>query len=58
MIVEMYLHSCKEYNEDTGEAHGLEGEALRNFMSALYEVKFTLDVDEKTGNYKILDVSE
>ena len=53
----MYLHSDKDSNYETGGELKLKGEALRNFAYALYEVEFELEVDTKTGEYKILNTS-
>ncbi len=49
----VYLHSSKECMRDSGEELGLQGEALREFSYALYEVEFDLEVNEN-GTYKIL----
>ena len=53
-----YLHSSKEGMADTGQQYGLRGEALEKFMYALYEVKFQLEVDTKTGDCTILQVND
>jgi hypothetical protein len=57
-IIKMYLHGSKETNWDIGQENGLEGEALSNFMYALYEVEFEVEVDMKTGDSKILSFKE
>lgn len=54
----MYLHGDKESAWEKGKKLKLKGEALKNFMYALYEVEFLLEVDTKTGEYKILKVKE
>lgn len=54
----MYLHGDKESARETGKELKLKGEALKNFLYALYEVEFLLEVDTKTGEYKILKVKE
>lgn len=58
MKIKAYLHSNKESMYLLGEENGLTGEALKNFSYALYELEVELDVDEKTGEYKILSTSE
>jgi hypothetical protein len=45
----MYLHSDKGANAYEGEELGLTGEALDNFMYALYEIEFQVDVNMETG---------
>lgn len=54
----MYLHGNKEDGYAKGKELKLKGKALENFMYALYEVEFLLEVDTKTGKYKILKVKE
>lgn len=54
----MYLHGDKESAYEVGEKLKLKGEALKTFAYALYEVEFLLEVDTKTGKYKILKVKE
>lgn len=56
MKTKMYLHGNKESNYDKGEELGLTGEALSNFCYALYEVEFEVEVDEATGDTKIISV--
>ncbi len=51
-----YLHSSKESMYELGQKISLTGEALDKFMYALYEVKFDLEVDPKTGDAKIIGV--
>ena len=46
------LHGSKETMYEKGEALGLQGEALRNFVYACYEVKIGLVVDS-AGNASI-----
>lgn len=55
MKVSRYLHSDKESNLDTAEGLGLDEKAQDEFMYALYEVEFQLEVN-KDGSYKILKV--
>lgn len=52
----MCLHGSKELNYDIGKSLGLEGEALNNFMYALYEVEFDVEIAEN-GDCKILAVN-
>lgn len=52
----IYLHGSKEANHDQGEALGLEGEALNNFMYSCYEVKIEGDVNTATGEFAITHV--
>lgn len=54
----VYLHSSKETMCDYGKEFGLEGEALDNFMYCCYEVAISLEIDTKTGKYKILKVKD
>jgi hypothetical protein len=56
MLINIYLHSDKESNRETGEEYGLSGEALRSFAYAGDEVRLTLEVDPETGDYKIIAV--
>lgn len=51
-----YLHSSKEQMYDLGVKIGLKGKALDYFRCALYEVKFELEVNEETGEAKIIKV--
>jgi len=53
-----YLHSTKEQMYDLGLSLGLVGDALHHFMFALSEVKFEIDIDEKTGIARILLVND
>lgn len=54
----MYLHGDKESAHEKGKKLKLKGKALETFTYALYEVEFLLEVDTKTGKYKILKVTE
>jgi len=56
MKVTRHLHSDKESNLDTAESLGLDEKAQNEFMYALYEVEFDLEVN-KDGTYKILKVT-
>lgn len=58
MKATVYLHSTKESMRDKGEQLGLKGPALENFMYACYEVEIELEVDEATGNAKIVAVDQ
>jgi hypothetical protein len=51
-----HTNATKEGMRKIGEELGLTGEALNNFMYALYEVEFELEVDEVTGEYEIISV--
>lgn len=51
----MYLHGSKESNYEKGVQLGLSDKALENFVYALYEVKFDVNVD-KDGNTEIVAV--
>lgn len=53
----VYLHSSKSEMAGRGEEMELDEIALENFVYALYEVEFTLEVDTKTGFYKITHVN-
>ncbi len=52
-----YLHSYKEQNYEIGHELGIEGEALRMFLHALYEVEFECEVDMETGVVTIIKVN-
>lgn len=52
----MYLHGCKDSNCEKGEDLNLNEDALHNFMYALYEVKFDVEVNADNGDVKILAV--
>lgn len=53
----MYLHSNKETNYELGKDElELNDKALDNFVYALYEVKFDVEVDTKTGEINILGI--
>ena len=56
ITTKMYLYGDKESNYGTGEELGLEGEALKNFSYALYEVDFDVEVDTKSGDCRIIKV--
>jgi hypothetical protein len=56
--VTLYLHSTKERMLTIGEGMGLSGEALDRFKYAASEVKFTLLVDEVSGNAEIIKVDD
>lgn len=58
MILETYLHASKESLYDVGKKAGLSTEALKLFVYACYEVKVTLEVDEKSGEAKIIKVDD
>ena len=51
----LYLHSSKDGMYEEFE-NILKGEALENIMYGLYEVGFKVEVDTKTGKYRILKV--
>ena len=58
--IKMYLHSSKEGNIQyiTEELEiELSEEALHNFMYALYEVEFDVELDTDTGDVRILKVN-
>ena len=57
MKTKIYLHSEKETMREEGENLGLTNNALDNFMRALYEVEFDIEVDPATGNCEILKVN-
>ncbi len=54
MRTTMYLHSSKDVNRSVGAKLGLSEQAMENFKYALYEVALEVEVDETTGNTKIL----
>jgi len=54
-IVKAYLHSSKDTMYELGEEIGLKGKALEKFTYALYEVELKLEVESRTGKYKIIE---
>lgn len=54
----VYLHSDKDSMRYFGKQIGLSEKAMGEFIYALYEVEFNLEVDSKTGSYKITSVKE
>ena len=57
MKVTVYLHRDKETNLDTAMGLELSETAQDEFMYALYEVEFDLEVD-KDGHYLITEVRD
>lgn len=55
--VSVYLHRDKETNLETAEGLELNEKAQNEFMYALYEVEFELEVNDD-GSYKILKVTD
>jgi len=55
---DIYVHTCKESMWDAGEKLGLSEDVLRKFVYVGYEVKLTIDVDEKTGDAVIVAVDD
>lgn len=54
----MYLHSDKSDLAYEGEETlGLSEKAIEKFMYALYEVKFDVEVNKKTGEVTILGIT-
>jgi hypothetical protein len=59
MKAKIYLHSSKEDMVCQAEEAGITSKkALEKLAYALYEVEFELEIDPKTGEYKILSVKE
>ncbi len=58
MRADIYLHGSKESNYETGQELGLKGKALEYFCYACYEVKVTVEVNEKTGAATIVAVDD
>ena len=58
--IKMYLHSSKEANAHTIEEEklNLDKDARALFLFALYEVEFDVEVNEETGEAKVVAVSE
>lgn len=54
MRTTMYLHSSKESNMSLGEELGLSEQVIENFKYALCEVALEVEIDETTGDTKIL----
>lgn len=54
----MYAHGSKDSNWDRGESLGLSGNALREFSYSLYEVKFSVEVNRKTGHAMCTHVND
>lgn len=55
--VTLYLHRDKESNLDTAVGLELDEKAQNEFMYALYEVEFDLEVN-KQGHYTITEVRD
>lgn len=55
--IKAYLHSNKDYMGELSSTLGLKDEAAREFCYALYEVEFTLLVNEN-GTYEIIEVDK
>lgn len=58
MKTDVYVHGSKESMYDKGLKLGLTGEALDMFSFTGYEVKLTVEVDEKSGNSTIIAVDD
>jgi len=58
MKTKIYVKANKENNMIDGINLGLTGSALNNFMYALHEVEFDVEVNEETGNVTILKVND
>lgn len=58
MVTDVYLHSNRDSMYDCGKRLGLTGDAANMFAYACYEVKLTVDVDERTGRAVITHVDE
>lgn len=62
-VIKMYLHSNKETNSDIFIENFLENDDTRyneipkNFLYALYEVEFEVEVNTETGDITILKVN-
>ena len=56
--VAIYLHTDKSSQWEIGESIGLKREALRMFCHACNEVKVDLEVNEETGETKIVAVDD
>lgn len=60
--VKQYLHSSKESNsylwecEVKGNGYDESTEIPTTFLYALYEVEFELEVNEKTGEYRVVSI--
>jgi len=54
--VSIYLHSDQLSMNEKGKEIGLTGEALKMFEFACYEVLLVLEVNEETGEAKIVGV--
>lgn len=54
--VSVYLHSDRMHMNAKGIELGLTGETLRMFEFACYEVLLVLEVNEETGEAKIIGV--
>lgn len=57
MKVTVYLHRDKETNLDTAQGLELNEKAQDEFMYALYEVEFDLEVNED-GSYRVTEVRD
>lgn len=56
IITKMYLNSSKDTNYEIGRELNLDDNALDEFVYALYEVEFEVEVDTDTGKSTILKV--
>jgi hypothetical protein len=56
--IDIYVHKNKEDIWDKAEELGLQGQAKKDFMYALTEVKLTLEVDMDTGKSEIIAVDD
>ena len=54
--IKAYVHGSRESMWDEGEKLGLQGEALRLFSFALYEIQLELDVNDD-GSTEIVAVN-
>lgn len=54
MKTTMYLHNSKESNMSLADELGLSEHVIDNFKYALYEVALEVEIDENTGDVKIL----
>jgi len=54
----VYLHSDKESMYEHGQELGIKDKALNEFCYCCYEVGIHIEVDTKTGKYKILKAKD
>ena len=55
---EIYVHADGDSVWQIGKKLKIKGEALSQFGSALCEIRVTIEVETRTGKYKIINFEE